>query len=113
MDDGKTYVWVFNGGGTFPSGVFSSREAAGAWIAHHALSGCLTKYPLDQGAYEWAIETGFFTVRREDQRTPDFVGRFACGTEHYHYASGTDTTLPESADPPDEDGNDGPSPAVA
>ena len=33
-------VWVFNGSrGTFPSGDFSSREKAEAWIAANKLSG--------------------------------------------------------------------------
>jgi hypothetical protein len=84
----KTYVWVFNGGGKFPSGVFSSRENAEAWIALHGLAGCLTKYPLDQGAYEWAIEIGTFTPRRDEQRTAAFIGRFACGQDHCPFESG-------------------------
>jgi hypothetical protein len=88
MSDEKTYVWVFNGGGNFPSGVFSSREKAEAWIAANRLSGCLTMYPLDQGAYEWAIETGSFKVRRDDQKTPKFIGKFASGYVHYHYENG-------------------------
>jgi hypothetical protein len=50
------FGWVFNGGGgRFPSGVFSTREKAEAWINQHGLSGVLTKYPLDEGAWDWAI----------------------------------------------------------
>lgn len=44
-------VWVFNGGGDFPAGVFTTRELAEAWIAKHRLVGVLTKYPLDIGVY--------------------------------------------------------------
>lgn len=36
-------VWVFNGGGTFPAAVFTTRELAEAWIARHKVSGVLTK----------------------------------------------------------------------
>ncbi len=85
------FVWVFNGGGTFPSGVFSAREKAEAWIAGNRLSGCLTKYPLDIGAYEWAISEGHFKPKRDDQRTSGFIGRFACGHEHFHYTDGQPT----------------------
>ncbi|HEY8748953.1 MAG TPA: hypothetical protein VIM11_13310 [Tepidisphaeraceae bacterium] len=79
------YVWVFNGGGTFPSGVFSTREKAEKWINAHGLSGVLTKYPLDEGAWDWAIREGYWTPNREDQKTPSFIQRFSCGREHYHY----------------------------
>ena len=79
------WVWVFTGGGTFPSGVFSSREKAEAWIRANRLEGCLTRYPLDVGAYDWAVREGYFLPKRDDQRTPAFIQRFACGQEHYHY----------------------------
>lgn len=43
-------VWVFNGANArLASDVFSSREKAEEWIAHHALTGLLTEYPLTQG----------------------------------------------------------------
>lgn len=79
---------MFNGDGRFPSGVFSSRENAEAWIAKHSLSGCLTMYPLDEGAYDWAIREGYWTPRREDQKTPEFISGFACGRVHFHYRDG-------------------------
>ena len=83
-----TWVWVFTGGGTFPSGIFSTRQNAEAWIREHRLNGCLTRYPLDVGAYEWAVREGYFVPKRDEQITPDYVARFACGHEHYHYESG-------------------------
>jgi hypothetical protein len=82
------FVWVFNGRGQFPSGVFSARATAEAWIAAYRLTGCLTKYPLDMGAYEWAVSDGYFKPKRDDQNTPRFIGAFACGREHYHYEDG-------------------------
>jgi len=83
-------VWVFNGArSNFPSAVFTVRELAEAWIAKHQLTGTLTRYPLDQGAFEWALERGYFKPKRSDQQTPEFIGRFsAANQEHYHYEDG-------------------------
>ena len=91
----ETWVYVFNGAdpqgkgrASFPGGVFSSRETAEAWIVRHRLSGVLTAYPLDEGAYDWAVEHGWFKPKRDDQRTPAFVGRFGLGYRHWHYEDG-------------------------
>ena len=83
-------VWVFNGArSNFPSAVFMTRELAESWISTHKLTGTLTRYPLDQGVYEWAIERGYFAPKRDDQRTAEFIGRFsAANQEHYHYEDG-------------------------
>lgn len=89
-EQASQFVWVFNGGGAFPSGVFSTRETAEAWINKHGLTGVLTKYPLDEGAWDWAVREGHFKPHREDQKTPRFIQRFACGQEHYHYGDDED-----------------------
>lgn len=82
-------VWVFNGGGAFPGGVFTTRELAEAWISREHLSGTLTAYPLNTGIYEWAVARGYFQSRREEQQTPRFIARFSSGwQEHYHYENG-------------------------
>jgi hypothetical protein len=83
-------VWVFNGSrGNFPAGVFTSRDLAEAWIAKHGLSGTLTKYPLDTGVYEWALECGAFKPKRPDQSEASFIGRFSSASqEHHHYTDG-------------------------
>lgn len=83
-------AWIFNGPkGQFPSGVFSSRETAEAWIHQHGLSGTLTAYPVDVGVYDWALAGGHFTPKRDDQLGPDFIQRFSSATqEHYHYEQG-------------------------
>jgi hypothetical protein len=91
------WIYVFNGSTdpprpslAFPGGVFSSREKAETWIAKHRLSGILTAYPLDQGAYDWNIENGFFTPKRNDQKTPEFIGRYSSAyTGHWHYEHGS------------------------
>jgi len=72
-NDQRQKVWVFHGeGARFASGVFSSKELASAWIARHGLSGLLTVYPLDEGAYQWAVNSGNFVPKTPDQRTAEF-----------------------------------------
>jgi hypothetical protein len=91
-------VWVFNGGGNFPSAVFSTRARAESWIAEHRLTGCLTKYPVDVGVYEWAIACGAFKPNRPDHSEPRFIGRFSSASlEHYHYTDGVDAALGRTA----------------
>lgn len=83
-------VWVFSGEGShFPSGVFTELELAEEWIRKHGLTGCLTSYPLNIGVYEWAIEKGYFTPKKESYKTAEFIGGFSSAyTDHYHYESG-------------------------
>jgi hypothetical protein len=84
-------VWVFTGlGSPLPAGVFSTQEKAEGWIAAHRLSGTLSEYPLDVGVYDWALGQGLFTPRGEEQRTPEFIGRFSSASQqHHHYEDGT------------------------
>ena len=84
------YVWVFNGDNSrFSSGVFRSMEKAEEWIAINRLSGILTKYPLDTGVYEWAIQNRLFSVRKDEQKHPAFIGRFTSASQdHFHYENG-------------------------
>jgi hypothetical protein len=87
---GYEKVWVFTGEkAEFPSGIFSKRSLAEAWIKRNSLSGTLTKYPVDIAAYDWALSTKVFTPKREDQRSPSFIARFSSANqEHYHYENG-------------------------
>jgi hypothetical protein len=89
MDREQT-VWVFCGDGSrTPAGVFSSVEVAETWIRRHGLSGMLSAYPLDEGAYEWAIRKGYFVPKREEQSTPVFVQKFSSASQdHFHYIAG-------------------------
>ena len=84
------FVWVFVGAGArFPSAVFIEKSAATGWISGHRLSGVLTKYPVGVGLYDWALSMRYFTPKRDDQKTPEFVGRFTCASlEHCHYEGG-------------------------
>ena len=87
-------VWVFNGArSNFPSGVFTSRSSAESWIRKYALSGTLTRYPLDMSVYDWAVSRTFFEPKKDEQRTPEFIGRFSSASqEHYHFENGTQVT---------------------
>lgn len=83
------YVWVFKAeGGRFPGGVFADRELAVAWVNKHGLTGVLTRYPLNVGVYEWAIDAGFFSPKPH-QENPNFIGRFTSASlEHIHFEEG-------------------------
>ncbi len=85
-------VWVFNGNTNhFPSGVFSSENAAKAWIARHNLEGTLTAYPIDTGVYEWAIEKGYFRPKKEYHYSSEFIGNFSTASQyHEHFANDED-----------------------
>lgn len=80
-------VWVFHGaGGKFTSGVFSSKEVAESWIMSRGLEGVLTKYPIDVGVYEWAINNHYFSPQKMEHSTPAFIQKFTSASmEHYHY----------------------------
>ena len=85
-------VWVFNGArSNFPSGVFSSLVLAEEWIKRHCLTGTVTMYRLDTGAYDWAIEKGSFRPSKPHHGTPEFIGQFAGGDVHHHYEDGVKT----------------------
>jgi hypothetical protein len=83
-------VWIFKGlRNPFPSAVFSTFEAANEWIKTNALSGTLTKYPVDISAYDWAIMTGRFKPKKESHTTAEFIANYSSGSqEHYHYDEG-------------------------
>ncbi|QEG19065.1 hypothetical protein GmarT_49620 [Gimesia maris] len=83
-------IWVFHGeAAQFSGGLFSSRAKAEIWITRHQLTGILTRYPLDTGVYDWAIDQQYFLPRKEYQRSPRFIGRFTSASqEHEHYVNG-------------------------
>jgi hypothetical protein len=88
-------VWVFSGdrnsagsNATFPGGVFSTIQLAEEWIAKHGLSGVLTMYWLDVGAYDWAVANATFKPKKPHHFTPEFIGQFAGGETHFHYECG-------------------------
>lgn len=88
--DKLTYIWVFKGEkANFPSGVFSTKETADEWIKRNKLTGVLTKYPVNVGVYDWAIDQKLFTPKKDDHYSPLFIGKFTSASmEHYHYEDG-------------------------
>jgi hypothetical protein len=93
MYSSEQHVWVFNGGGQFPGGVFTTIDRAEAWISRHWLTGVLTAYPLDEGCFDWAVCRGITNLKAETLATkshdPGFIGAFSTASqEHYHYENG-------------------------
>jgi len=84
-------VWIFNGArSNFPSAAFSQRALAEEWIKKHRLTGTLTRYPIDMGVYEWALDRGYFSPSKDEHRTALFIGKFSSASqEHYHYEDGS------------------------
>jgi hypothetical protein len=89
-EENRFTVWVFVGAGaSFPSAVFADFEGADTWICKHRLTGVLTEYPLNTGIYEWAIERGAFTPKKDEHTQPAFIARFTSASqEHFHYENG-------------------------
>ncbi len=83
-------VWVFHGINVrFTSGVFESKLLAEVWIADHKLTGTLTEYPLNVGAYDWAVSMDYFTPKKDEHRTSEYIGKFSSASQsHYHYTDG-------------------------
>lgn len=86
-------MWVFNGASAnFPAGVFSRIEKAEQWIAKDRLTGTLTRYPLDEGAYDRSIANALFTPSKPQHSTAEFIGEFSGGQTHFHYEDGNRQT---------------------
>jgi len=80
------WVWVFCSRGQFPCGVFETQEQAEQWILQNKVNGCLTRYPIGEGIYDYAIRKAYFTPKKEYQFKPKFISGFSCASlEHYHY----------------------------
>jgi hypothetical protein len=89
-DQATATIWVFSGAKKhFPGGIFTSRPNAESWITKNRLTGTLTLYPVDVGAYEWAIDKGIFRPKKPHESEAEFIGGFSsAGMEHYHYEDG-------------------------
>jgi hypothetical protein len=79
-------VFIFNGiGYQFPSGVFTTKEKALAWVAKHGLSGTITEMPIDISAYDHAVENDLFTPKKPHESTPKFMASFSSRLWHDHF----------------------------
>jgi len=87
-------VWVFNSPSSrLSGGIFEQLELAEEWIKRNNLTGVLTKYPLNTGTLDWAIENNAVNIKaeklKEKVKDPDFIGGFTSASmEHYHYENG-------------------------
>lgn len=83
-------VWIFLGERAhWPSGVFSSREAAERWVAEHRLTGMITEYPVDVGVYDWAVARGSFRPSKPRHSSSEFIGEFTAAVQnHGHFTDG-------------------------
>jgi hypothetical protein len=83
-------VWVFHGdGATFSSAVFTKYSFAESWIKKHGLTGLLTEYPLNKGAYDWCIEMNHFIPKKPLHHESKFIARFTSATqEHSRFENG-------------------------
>jgi hypothetical protein len=91
MTEEREMVWVFQGAGaTHAAAVFKTKEGAIAWIEAKRLTGTLTAYPLDQSAYDWAVESGHFLPKNDEQRSARFIQRFSSAHQpHLHFEDGS------------------------
>ncbi len=86
--------WVFNSPNSkFSGGIFEQLKGAEEWIERNNLTGVLTKYPLNKGTLEWAIENNFVSMKaeklKEKQKNPNFICGFTSASmEHHHYENG-------------------------
>lgn len=87
-------VWIFHEASSkYSGGVFTSISDAEAFVVKYKLSGMLTKYPLNQSVFDWAIENDMHNISahkiKEKSINPRFVGGFTTASqEHYHYENG-------------------------
>ncbi len=87
-------VWIFNGANSrFSGGVFDNLIDAEDWIKSNKLTGMLTKYPLNQGVFDWAEANDKTSMKPEKllekRKDPIFIGGFTTAAmEHYHYENG-------------------------
>lgn len=85
-------VWVITGGGIFPCGCFTSLEKAEEWIRTNKVTCTVTKYPLNECLYDYAVAHGYLKPHRKYQFLPKFKAKFSCAnSEHYHYAFDEET----------------------
>ena len=80
--EGRT-VWIFTGGGRFPSAVFETAEAGLAWAGEHRVTGILAEYAFG-GAYDVAVREGRFTPSKPHHGSADHVAGFGPGLRHIH-----------------------------
>lgn len=87
-DDGDRFVFVFHGAhAKFAAGVYDSLEDAKRSVSAHKMSGILTRYSINETAYDYAIRNDFFHPK--PAKSESFVQKFTSASqEHYHFLNG-------------------------
>lgn len=82
------FIFVFHGvDAKFAAGVFESLHDAKRSIATHKMSGMLTRYSMNETAYDYAIRSEFFLPK--PTQSESFVQKFTSASqEHYHFQNG-------------------------
>ena len=82
------HVFIFHGSGAkFAAGVYDGLDAAKRNIAAHKMSGLLTKYSLNETAFDYAIRNKLFEPKEE--KPAHFVQRFtSAAQDHFHFENG-------------------------
>ncbi len=85
-------VFVFNGENShFPSAIFSNKDKAIEWIKHNNANGVLTKYPIYESIYDWALSNNYFKPKNDLQKSSKFKSNFSSAyLEHYHFENGVE-----------------------
>lgn len=89
-----SFVWVFQCKSA-EAGVFTEFRLAALWARQHKVSGLLTRFPLNQGIYDWAVENDYLTEKQIGHgREGLYLGTF----KHFHFENGECLNWPEYFD---------------
>lgn len=87
-------VWVFQSSDAtsgHPSGMWSSRERAEAWIKRVGAAGMLSAYVLDESAYDSNIRLGMLKLTKPERSTLEFQRGFTSAVDHVHCQAEADS----------------------
>jgi hypothetical protein len=85
---GERLVWVFtpaSAASKFPTGVWTSREAAEAWIRSVDARGVLSAYTLDESAWDGNVRLGLLKLSKPERSEAKFKRTFTTAVDHFHY----------------------------
>jgi len=85
---GERVVWLFSpvdAPSRFPAGIWTTREAAEAWIASVDARGVLSAYTLDESAWDANVRLGLLKLSSDERSTSRFKRQFTTALDHYHY----------------------------
>ena len=82
----QEWIWIFNGENSrLPAAVFQDRDQAEEWIRKHKLSGLLTLYPVNKSVYDWAVEEGVFSPKKQREGSSSVIQSFTSASHEYNH----------------------------